>query len=73
MDNFIVFIANILNVDAKSIDSSTSYQSISEWDSLMHIRIVAEIESYYNVEIPIDEVTSIQTIGDFYDYIVRGK
>lgn len=69
MDEFLAFVAQIMGVSAEVLSADTSYQSISQWDSLMHIRLVAEIEERYEVEIPIDEVASIRTLGDFYGYV----
>ncbi len=69
MDEFLEFMAEVLGVSADALSADTSYQSIPQWDSLMHIRIVAEIEEKYSVEIPIDEVPRIRTLGDFYRYI----
>ena len=69
MQSFLEFIAGILEVDVKEISFETAFNSIPQWDSLMHLRLVAEIEEKYNVEIPIDEVPEIKTLADFYRYI----
>lgn len=69
MQEFLEFIAKIFEVDSSKISLATAYQSIEQWDSLMQLRLVAEIEEEYNVEIPIDEVPEIKTLGDFYKYI----
>ncbi len=34
----------------------------------MHMRLVMEIEEEYDVEIPIEEVPTIKTLNDFYQY-----
>lgn len=68
-DKFLQFIAEILEVKKESITLETRYQSIPQWDSLMHLRLVSEIEEEYRVEIPIDEVPNIMTLADFYKYI----
>ena len=69
MEKFIEFLSEILNVDASILTKNTKYQSIPEWDSLMQIRIVAEIEERYNVDIPIDMIDSLLSINDFYEFI----
>lgn len=69
MDKFLKFLAEIMEVNVENLSLQTEYQSIPQWDSLMHLRIVAEIEEKYGVEIPIDEVPDIKTLGDFYKYI----
>lgn len=71
MDHFLDFIAKIMKVNAEDLSADTEYQSLPQWDSLMHLRLVAEIEEHYEVEIPIDEVPDIKTLNDFYQYILH--
>jgi len=69
MQEFLEFVANIFGMSPEEISLKTSYNSISEWDSLMQLRLVAEISDQYDVDIPIDEVPNIKTLGDFYYYV----
>lgn len=69
MQDFIVFIARVMEVDPSELDENTAYGSIEKWDSLMHMRMVMEIEEEYDVEIPIDEIPNIKSLKDFYKYI----
>ena len=71
--DFLKFIAGILGVDEKSISMETGRGGIPEWDSLMQLRLVAEICDEYDVDIPIDEVANIKTLADFYGYIGERK
>lgn len=66
MDEFLTFVAEILEVDVSAISSDTRYGEIPEWDSLMHLRLIGEIEERYDVEMPLEDVSDIQTLGDFY-------
>lgn len=69
MKEFIYFIAGVMDVEPESLTEETAYGSIEKWDSLMHMRMVMEIEEEYDVEIPIEEIPNIKTIKDFYSYI----
>ena len=69
MQEFIKFIAGVMEVDPSTLTEDTGYGTIEKWDSLMHMRLVMEIEEEYDVEIPIDEVPEIKTLKDFYRYI----
>ncbi len=69
MDNFLSFIADIFDVPADTLSPDTEFGSVPCWDSLMQIRLVAEISDEYDVDIPIDEVPDIRTPRDFYRYI----
>lgn len=69
MEDFINFIARVMEVDRSELNEDTAYGQHEKWDSLMHMQIVMEVEEEYNTEIPIDEVPNIKTLKDFYKYI----
>jgi acyl carrier protein len=73
MEGIINFVSRVLKVPVDSIDMKTAYGSIPQWTSIMHLRLVMEIEEEYGVEIPMDEIPSIKTIADFQKYIERGN
>ena len=65
---FLDYIASVFGVDPSTISMETSYGSIPQWDSLMQLCIVAGLLDEFNVDIPINEVANIKTLGDFYKY-----
>ena len=69
MQDLINFVAGIMEVDSAELTEDTAYGTIEKWDSLMHMRMVMEIEEEYNVEIPIEDIPNIKSIKDFYSYI----
>ena len=69
---FLAFVANILDVPVERISLTTAYESIPEWDSVMQLRLTLEIGSEYGVEIPVDEIANIKTLGQFFAY-VKGR
>ena len=66
---FLAFVADILDVPSESISLDTAYESIPEWDSVMQLRLTLEIGTEYGVEIPVDEIADIKTLGGFYKYV----
>ena len=68
-NSFLDFVAGILDVPRESISLDTAYESIPEWDSVMQLRLTLEIGTEYNVDIPVDEIANIKTLGEFYKYI----
>lgn len=66
MDEFLAFVADIFEVDVSTISPDTRYGQVPEWDSLMHLRLIGEIEEKYDVELPLDDASDIQTLSDFY-------
>lgn len=67
--DFLAFVAGILDVSAELISLETAYESIPEWDSVMQLRLTLEIGSEYGVEIPVDEIANIKTLGQFFAYV----
>lgn len=70
---FLEFVAGVFGVDLSAISLDTQYEGIPEWDSLMQLRLMAEICDEYGVDIPIDEVPDIKTLGDFYRYVEQAQ
>jgi len=67
--DFLTFVAGVLDVAPESISMDTAYESIPEWDSVMQLRLTLEISSEFDVEIPVDEIADIKTLGGFYKYV----
>ncbi|MBQ6743533.1 MAG: acyl carrier protein [Acidaminococcaceae bacterium] len=68
MQDFLAFVAGVMQVDPAEISGETRFKEYKKWDSLMHMRLVMEIEEEYDVEIPIEDVPNIKTLNDFYRY-----
>lgn len=68
MEKFLEFVAGVMQVDTSELSGETRFKEFKKWDSLMHMRLVMEIEEEYDVEIPIEEVPTIKTLNDFYKY-----
>lgn len=73
MENkFLEFVSSVLSVQQNSISLDTSYGSLPEWDSVMHLRLVLEIEAKYGVKYSIEEVPRLMTLRDFFN-VLRKK
>ena len=66
MQEFLEFVAGVMQVVPSELSGETRFKEFKKWDSLMHMRLVMEIEEEYDVEIPIEEVPTIKTLNDFY-------
>lgn len=69
---FLEFVAGVFDVPVQDLSFETVYESIPAWDSVMHLRLVLEISARWNVDIPLDEIAGIRTLGQFYAY-VKGR
>ncbi|MCD7738782.1 MAG: acyl carrier protein [Lachnospiraceae bacterium] len=68
-EKFLEFIADIMGVDGAELSLDTRYKVYSEWDSLMMLNLIMEIEEEYQVRIPLEKVGEIKTLGNLYDMI----
>lgn len=68
-DAFLQFVAGVLGVGRENLSLDTAYESIPEWDSVMHLRLVMEIGSEYNIDFPIEKIPCLKTLGEFYEYV----
>ena len=68
-DEFLEFVATVLGVDRPSLSLDTAYGTIPQWDSVMHLRLVMEIEERYRADIPLERVPEIRTLRGFLDLV----
>lgn len=66
---FLKFVASVLEVSAEELSMETSYGEVPQWDSLMQLCLVDEICEKYGVDIPISVAANIRTLGEFYRYV----
>ena len=62
-------IAEQLNCDADSITESTSFKDDLGADSLDLFELVMALEEEYGIEIPAEELTELETVGDVVEYL----
>ena len=62
---FLAFAAGVLKVPRESLSGETRYESIPEWDSVNHLRLVMEAEPRFGVSYPLERVPEIRAMDDF--------
>ncbi len=53
------------------ITEKTNANDIDEWDSLMHITLIAEVEDAFRVKFTMKEVTGMKNVGEMAALIER--
>jgi len=66
---FLEFVAGVFEVSPDALSMETAYESIPQWDSVMHLRLVMEVQSEFNVDIPLEEIPALDTLGKVYSYL----
>ena len=69
MNDFLEFVADVMDTDVDEISMQTTYKEYSKWDSLMMMTLVMELEEEYDVSISIDEIGKVHTLEDLYKLI----
>lgn len=62
-------IAERLSVDAEEVELNTSFKDDLGADSLDLFELVMALEDEFDVEIPADELSNINTVNDVVEYL----
>ena len=65
-EEFFHLAAKIFGVERVTLSDSTAYQSLPQWDSVNHLRLVMESESAFNIRFPLERIPALATLGDFF-------
>ena len=47
---------NTFEIDKSALNSSLEYQSISQWDSVGHMALMAELEDAFDIMLEMDDI-----------------
>ena len=61
--------ADSLGADVNTMTAATSFKEDLGADSLDLFELVMALEDEYNIEIPAEELTELNTVGDVIDYL----
>jgi acyl carrier protein len=67
----IAVVAAALGVPASALGLGTGPGDVEEWDSMGQINVVSEVETEFRVNIPIEKIPEIHSIGDFLPYLEK--
>lgn len=62
-------IANQLGVDEDEINLDSSFVDDLNADSLDLVELLVALEEEYDISIPDEDISNLQTVGDVVDYI----
>lgn len=71
MSEVLNIISTVLKVDKSILGVETSIDSISTWDSLKHMELIASLEDQLSIEYTGDEIAEMTTIGQILDVTER--
>jgi len=56
-------IAGVLRIPASEIVDSIDMEATGTWDSLSHMQLIAAIEDEFAVELSVDEIVEMRSVG----------
>lgn len=59
--------------DSLRLKNDTTANDIDGWDSITHMRLLNEVEKYFNVDFTYKEVRALKSIGDLVDLVSSKK
>ena len=69
LENMREIIAEQLNCDGETIGLDTSFKDDLGADSLDLFELVMALEEEYGLEIPAEELSDVETVGDIIEYL----
>ena len=69
MEEFIEIVSGVLRIDPSLVNGALRRDQVEAWDSLGHLRIIAEFEEHFGISVPIEDFPKIQTVGDLEAYL----
>jgi acyl carrier protein len=60
---------NVFNNDDLVISRQTTAREVPEWDSLMHVSMLLNVEKVFRVQFLSSEVSGLQSLGELTDLI----
>ena len=61
----------VFDDESLSIERGTSASDIPEWDSLMHVTLIVNVEREFGVRFASSEIAGLQNVGELLDLIQR--
>ena len=62
-------VAQVLQLRREEVGPDLQRNDVPSWDSLGHLRIIAELEEQLQISIPIEDFGQIQRVRDFQKYL----
>lgn len=73
VSDFISKFSEALDIEALTINESTEFRNLDEWDSLAYLSIIAMLDEEYGIQIENVEFKKLRTISDIIAYIEANK
>jgi acyl carrier protein len=59
----------VIGIDESKVTDDTSYNDCEMWDSLNHLKMVAELEEEFKTEFDTDDIIAMETLGKIKEIV----
>lgn len=66
-------IEEVLDEHGLDIKEETTASDVEDWDSIMHIEIIVEIEEHYGVKFQTKQIEDFKNVGNIITAIIETK
>lgn len=66
-------IEEVLDDGVLDITEATTASEVEEWDSIMHIEIIVEIEEHYGVKFQTSQIENFKNVGSMVSAVIEAK
>ena len=73
MDEFINYLAELLERDVQAVNPDDRFREYEEWDSLALLGLGAMIDENYSIVIPRKEFEQLVTVKEIYEFIQKTR
>ena len=64
-------LSDVIDREGLTLTESTTADSVEDWDSINHVRLLMGLESELRIQFETDEVNSIKNVGGLVDIIQK--
>ncbi|NQT45938.1 MAG: acyl carrier protein [Candidatus Omnitrophica bacterium] len=64
-------LSKVLEIDEEAINDDTSPDNVEAWDSFNGLMLISELESGFNINFTMDEVTSTKCVKDIIEVLKK--
>lgn len=62
---------DVFDDESITVTDATTAADIEKWDSLMHITLMSEVESAFDVRFQMRDVVKLQNVGELADKVLE--
>jgi len=71
MQKVVEILCEVTGLTADEVSDETAYATCGSWDSLKHMEMVARLEEAFDIDIEIDDVIAMETVGKIKEIVGR--